>query len=1406
MNDKERLAYAITLDMSQLESATKRASNAFTHMGSNIETESRRIDQSMKTIGTAAAAYFSVSALNNFTQSVIQVRGEIESLEISFATLLGSTSKAKELFGAIREFEVKTPMTLEPLAKGAQTMLGFGIAVEKVMPILRQIGDISMGNTERFNSLVLAFSQASANGKLMGQDLLQMINAGFNPLNQISKDTGKSIAELRDEMSKGAISAADMEKAFAAATAEGGQFYGMLEKQSQGINGSLSNLEGAWNSMLNEIGSKQQETFVNGVNMLSNIIQHYDVFMNAILSVAAAYGTYKAALMALWVVEKARNLTDNIRLIMMFRKELGLLTAAQQAFNITALANPYILLVGAITGVVAALVLYNDELTEAEKKQSELQSNIDTINSKSQERKQKIESLVRVIRDETTAETESAKALKELRSLLPETTKGISNQAIKTGDLTKFTKSYNEELSKQIGLEKQRELNRLYAQKKDLEYWIKTDRSTKGYKYTHRANENQAILEVVNKQIEALEKEKKEFLDLQKQLDNEKPSIYGEDYRKAKKEWEEAKRELEKIQKDKDEYTSNEYKEAQSRVESTKKAYEALGGDINLKSLQKQSNDQSKLLKEVSKTREEVLQNATNAEISTMREGLAKRLREIENQKEQTLAAIDKEESELSEKLEKVGQTLSASDKQAFKIQREAANTEAINARFEAEKENAEYVKGLYKNLTDVFVSEEERKIGAIKQTYQEQRKQLGKNLAGGNITQGQYYELSNKINAAESREMADYWLSSYGDYYQKREKLQTDWEARLARIPAKYQAEANRMYLEELSSLDLGQFKKDVKWEDIFSDLASQTSDALMSLREKLEQYINSAADKISPESLKDLQKELREIDAEITKRNPFRSLIKDLGDFENAQGQVKKAQEELNTVTSGGEVVIGYYIDETGKLVKELLTVKQAEENLTEAMNSRKKAMLDIAKSASGVGEEIGKITNAASSIINTIEGTFGVEVNEDIKKVIDGFAGISDGLSNMAKSAINLDIAGIVSGAVQSVGGFLKSIGGMFGIDWNGGKSRKRYEEAAGQYDKYMDVLDKVIDKQRELVESMSASDLENADNSYEYALQLIKNQEEAARKLGQQYLNSGAGVFSHSEGVKQRRNISKEAWDEYGNLKKDIDKLKELDLTASELDKAIGGRMTGMFNLSATQLEYIMTNAPTFWAQLGDETRKYLEQIIKCEEASKDLEESLNEAITGVSFESFSDGVLEQLYDVETTAEDIFESMGDSLRKSLIKNMYAKTYEPMLKKWYDMWAGYMKDGDIDTDEQTALDKLKESIVNGAMSSVEAINKQWATVKNEETERSSSSKGVVQASQESVDRMEGRVTVMQGHTYSINEGIKDLNSVSVSILEKVSGIKDDTANLAGMAENIYSMKASIDSINLKGVKIKK
>ena len=199
-------------------SETKKVNTAFKSMSSNITSESSKIDKTLRTIGAGFAGYFTVSALKDFGKAVINARGEIESFQISFDTLIGNKDKAAAFFAELKDFAVKTPLLLNDLAKGGQLLLGFGVDLDKVMPTLKQIGDISMGNADRFNSLTLAFAQMSATGKLMGQDLLQMVNAGFNPLKTMSETTGKSMETLKDEMSKGAISADMVAKAFEDAT------------------------------------------------------------------------------------------------------------------------------------------------------------------------------------------------------------------------------------------------------------------------------------------------------------------------------------------------------------------------------------------------------------------------------------------------------------------------------------------------------------------------------------------------------------------------------------------------------------------------------------------------------------------------------------------------------------------------------------------------------------------------------------------------------------------------------------------------------------------------------------------------------------------------------------------------------------------------------------------------------------------------------------------------------------------------------------------------------------------------------------------------------------------------------------------------------------------------------------
>lgn len=324
--DNGRLFYATGIDNSQLRSDAAESRNILASIGQTAQDESNRMDASFSKIAKAAGSVFAIGQITSFAKEIIKVRGEIESLQISFETLAGKT-KGDALFGEIRQFAVATPMMMKDLAQGAQTMLAFNIEAEKVMPILRAIGDVSMGDAQKFNSLTLAFSQMSATGKLMGQDLLQMINAGFNPLSVISEKTGKSIGELKEEMEKGKISTDMVTEAFMSATAAGGKFHGMLEKQSHGINGAISNLQGAIDDLYNSIGESSQGIISGAIDGATYLVKNYEAIAEILAVIVGTYGVYKGAIIANEAMIQASLTAKDMAVKEAFESEMAALTA-----------------------------------------------------------------------------------------------------------------------------------------------------------------------------------------------------------------------------------------------------------------------------------------------------------------------------------------------------------------------------------------------------------------------------------------------------------------------------------------------------------------------------------------------------------------------------------------------------------------------------------------------------------------------------------------------------------------------------------------------------------------------------------------------------------------------------------------------------------------------------------------------------------------------------------------------------------------------------------------------------------------------------------------------------------------------------------------------------------------------
>lgn len=292
---KGALHFDATMNNDDLKRKLAESRQGLLDSGKTAEEQGAKIQQFFKQ--AAASALLGFSAIS-FGKDIIRVRGEMQMMEKSFEVLLGSKANAMKMIAEIKQLAIDSPLEMPQVSGAVQTLLGFGVASEKVMGIVGQLSDVSMGNAERFQSLALVYAQTQAAGKLMGQDLLQMINAGFNPLQVISEKTGKSIGQLKDEMSAGAISAEMVADAFTTVTSEGGKFYQMTQKQAEGIVGLRATFEDAITNQMNKFGEKNEELIADGFRFATSVVENADTIAKTLATLVAAYGSYKAAIIA----------------------------------------------------------------------------------------------------------------------------------------------------------------------------------------------------------------------------------------------------------------------------------------------------------------------------------------------------------------------------------------------------------------------------------------------------------------------------------------------------------------------------------------------------------------------------------------------------------------------------------------------------------------------------------------------------------------------------------------------------------------------------------------------------------------------------------------------------------------------------------------------------------------------------------------------------------------------------------------------------------------------------------------------------------------------------------------------------------------------------------------------------
>ena len=1337
----------------------------------------------------ALAVIGGAGVLKALGSEIIRVRGEFQSMQTAIETMVGK-DMAGQLIPQIKELAKISPLTMSDMVGAEKMMLGFNIQAEDTIKYLKAISDISMGESSKFNSLTLAFSQMSAAGKLMGQDLNQMINAGFNPLQIISEKTGKSIATLKDEMSKGAVSAEMVQQAFIDATSAGGKFYNMSENASKTINGQLSMMQDALDSVFNELGTKSESVIMDGIQMTTSLIQNYETVGKVLAGLVVTYGTYRTAVMLVTAAESKHTLVEigltNARLLA--RK-------AQLALNAAMLTNPYVALATVLVGLTATMWAMSDSTTAAARAQKEYNGIKDAALKKEQEHKLKIEELLTAARDESLATLTRQKSLEELRKEYPKIFEQYDIEKLKLEDILKLKQKINEEDSRRSVQGRRDDYNALKQtianQRRYLQLFDNSDlrknMSDSDKEIWKLFSGNQSYVQVreqMEKNSELLKKYQKDMLDdnisayksnlknyskekLEAELKlaqssaskrngfvvngmmvkggdlesvissingalakKKSPTTYKQDYEKAKKDWDDAKKKLSEIEKDKSKFTSKQYEEAKKRVETTEKAYKNLGG-ITGSSLTKQDNQTEKLRKQTDKYNalldKQSLEQQRSAEDLQMEVDEA-RIKAMDEGSAKTIA-----EMELN--FEKEMQAIDRQKKDALR-----KKVEDARAAWEANPKN----KGKSFDATDIKLSDDE-------QNYYDE-----------------LYKIAIISNEKIYKDLAERYLS-YADERLAIEKKFNDDISILQEARKKAEAKGDASEIaqidrsvekrtevknEDIFKLDAEQFKKNMNWEQVFGNLDKVSTDTLKKLKVNLKDFISSQKD-LSPENLKELVDAIERIDDKVSERNPFEAMSVSFKSLKDATDAQREAQEAYNKTLKEGT-------DEEKK---------NAKATLESAKNNKQKALSEATTILHHGVDEIGQYVDAGNQVIGIME-TLGTKTPEWLEGTMSGFGEMLDGLGSIDL----MKPMSIVTGGLQTIKGALTSITSLGGvINWSGSNAKE-----------VQDSINRLTDRNETLQTSIESLTDEIKASKGTKSVAAYRSAYEYQKEQNSNYLNIAREQAGYHN--------SHKSWQYYMRWS-----AEDLKWIQQNINKNFTGT-SSLWELTPEEMEKLRSNVD-IWTKMQnagkggygervtDKLDDYIEQAGKLEE----LTDNLYEGLTGMSFDSMYDSFVSSLMDMEKSAEDVADDISKYFMQAMLSNAIGEQFSDKLRTWYDKFGEAMKDdGTLDNNERKELMDEYMGYVDEAMKLRDelAAATGYDKISQESTSQSASSKGFQAMSQDTGEELNGRFTALQIAGEEIkNQNIiqsQSLNLLTVkadallSINTETRNIADDTRDL--------------------------
>lgn len=1305
-----------------------------------------------------AAEIGGLVAIKRFGFDVIEATGKMQQLQVALSTILQDKSKAEQLIADIVQFAAKTPFNLDDVATGAKQLLAYGSSADNVVNELSMLGDVASGLQIPIGQLIYLYGTLRTQGRAMTVDIRQFAGRGIPIYEELAKVLGVSKDQVGELVKEGKVGFKEVEQAFKNMTSEGGKFANLMESSAGTWPQRLSNIEDTLFQKMNEFGNKYKEVFEFGIGTAEDLVESLDDVLSIMGGLIAAYGTYKAALVTAAVAQKAVGFVESIQLIGMYRKELGLATAAQQAFNVASKSNMYVTLLAALVGIGTAVYMFTKRTNEA----TVAQETLNSVNKKADEEFSKqaatVDRLSGVLKSETSSLDRKKKALSDLQTIIPSYNASLDEEGRLINNNTEAIKSYLTQLEKQIRMKAaQEELEELYRKKRTQEKQKKV--ATENY------NEAKSLY---NSSVTMTGSA------LQNRGVNTGVAVFSQNSavnNQLKDSANKAKKELDSVNKE---------------LGETVSAIKELEKEIEKSSLSDKKEAQHSTISEE-------VENAT-IRIKTLKQEIADlRSGKLQAEAGKTVeSAIKAKEKEL-QSAEKTLETLTG-------VSHKSENKKVVDNQQNLSDELLQLIRANQQEEINLMEEGSEKKRRQIELDYQREideiRKQRKKweDAQGGKLTSEQREVLGSRAsNAMTSREKGlaeitetenqaaieanERYLKSYGTFMQKRDAIIAEYTRKISEATTQGDKDILQKEMDKaLSSLALEKLKQGINWELIFGDLDKVSKESLNKVKQQLrefknsDEYKNMAVDqkKVVDEALSNIQSTL------IDKGGLLADLPEQLSELAKAQEELSQAQEEYNEAMRSGT-------DEQ----KEAATKK-----LNDAQKRQQNAQVNVQKSTDKTTSNLVTLSNVITQLGSNSEISLS-QVGDLAGNIVDIFAEESEKLGGIIGAAFSLldaigtqgldgFIGNIFSSVFKSVGGIWDTLtfGGfskLFGI----GGNEKEVQDTINRLTDRNEKLQSAIESLTEEMKSSKGSEKSVAEYN-----KAIKYQEEYNKNvLSKAQANAGYHSKHHS-------------WAYYmGWSESDIQWIRE----------NVMAEFTGtdsLWQMSPEQMDLLRQNVD-LWQKMADSGKggygngvvEALGEYADLAGNLEELKEGLFEQLTGISFDSMYDSFIDTLMDMDASAEDFADNLSEYFMRAMLSDKIGNMYSQKLEDWWNRFGESMKDGNLSESERNSLQNEYMGYVNEALKLRDELAAATGYDKaGSSSQQSASSRGFgTEMTHEDAGELSGRFTAVYESNLRIETAEQQQTIAITELRGSIGSLTSQVTGLYNIADETRTILAN-------------